>query len=233
MTLTSYVSAHGRAQVAQAMFATLICIIVGEILIAFIGLVVSPNALDGLVYGQEDLSLLLGVFGLLALARIAVFILTVIAFLVWLHRAYSNLQPLGAMGLEYTPGFAVGGWFIPFANLYVPYKAVKELWQESNPVIAEPTEDWQKSGAPGWLAVWWVFWIIGNILSRVSSGLVDNAKSSGDLALGLKVSLVVDFIIVLAAILALLVVRGIDKRQEAKSIGVINFNTPPPPPIFT
>ena len=53
MTLTGYVSAHGRAQIAQAMFATLICIIIGEILIAFIGLVVSPNA-DGLVYEQED-----------------------------------------------------------------------------------------------------------------------------------------------------------------------------------
>ena len=162
MSPANYVSARGRAQLVQALFVLFIGIVIGEILVGFIGLVVSPNSLDGLVYEQEEPTLLLILLGLLTIGRFAVFVLTAIAYLVWLHRAYSNLNPLGAMGLEYTPGMAVGGWFIPFANLVIPYKVVKETWQESDPLIAEPVEDWQQSGAPGWLAAWWGCWLAGN-----------------------------------------------------------------------
>jgi Domain of unknown function (DUF4328) len=36
------------------------------------------------------------------------FVLTGIVFLMWIHRAYSNLPALGARNLETSPGWAVG-----------------------------------------------------------------------------------------------------------------------------
>jgi uncharacterized BrkB/YihY/UPF0761 family membrane protein len=43
-------------------------------------------------------------------------ILTGLAWFIWLHRAVANARSLG-VPTECTPGWAVGWWFVPFANL--------------------------------------------------------------------------------------------------------------------
>src|SRR5918997_1098797 len=72
-----------------------------------------------------------------ALIHLAVRIALVVAFLLWLHRASKNLAALGnpKSRIEYTPGWAVGWFFIPFANLVMPYRAVREVWVKSEPPV--------------------------------------------------------------------------------------------------
>jgi hypothetical protein len=57
-----------------------------------------------------------------------VYLLTAIAVLLWLHRVVQNNQILGERYLRFSPAFAVGCWFIPFANLVLPFRAVREAW---------------------------------------------------------------------------------------------------------
>jgi len=45
----------------------------------------------------------------------------------WMHRSNRNLRALGAEGLRWSPGLAAGGWFIPLANLFIPFSALDEL----------------------------------------------------------------------------------------------------------
>lgn len=45
---------------------------------------------------------------------------TAVAFLMWFHRTHKNLPGLGGRELKYTPGWAVGGFFVPFLNLVRP-----------------------------------------------------------------------------------------------------------------
>ncbi len=54
--------------------------------------------------------------------ELAGLILTGIAWFVWLHRSVANARSLGVQ-TEATPGWSVGWWFIPFANLVKPYRA--------------------------------------------------------------------------------------------------------------
>lgn len=42
---------------------------------------------------------------------------TVIVWCVWQFRGQRNLVAAGRGGLRFTPGWAVGWWFIPIANL--------------------------------------------------------------------------------------------------------------------
>src|SRR5262249_29946861 len=44
-----------------------------------------------------------------------------IALLVWVYRANRNARALGAEGLAYSPGWSVGWFFVPLANLVMPY----------------------------------------------------------------------------------------------------------------
>jgi hypothetical protein len=55
-------------------------------------------------------------------------IATIVMWLIWQHRAQSNLFARRVPGLRYTPGWCVGWWFVPFANVVVPYLCVRELF---------------------------------------------------------------------------------------------------------
>jgi hypothetical protein len=81
----------------------------------------------------------------------------------WIHRAHANLRDAGIDGLEYSPGWAVGWYFIPFANLVKPFRAMRELWSTS---LAQ--SDSYADEADPRLKLWWGAWIVGNILSNVA-----------------------------------------------------------------
>jgi uncharacterized membrane protein YdcZ (DUF606 family) len=66
-----------------------------------------------------------------AMAALALILTTSVFWLRWQHRAHSELRDRVNPALEFTPGKAVGVWFIPFANLVLPYRAVRELWRGS------------------------------------------------------------------------------------------------------
>lgn len=70
--------------------------------------------------------------GLASLAMLLSVIPLTIAFLSWLHRARSNLQSFHLDGMVYSPAWSVGSFFVPFANLVVPFRSVRELYNRSH-----------------------------------------------------------------------------------------------------
>jgi hypothetical protein len=59
--------------------------------------------------------------------QLVLFIITAILFLMWIYRAHRNPPSLGASGLKYSPGWAVGGFFIPIWNLFRPFQVTTEI----------------------------------------------------------------------------------------------------------
>lgn len=176
--------------------------------------------------------------GLAALLQFPIFIATVIAFLLWEYRAHSNLNALKPENLEFTPGWAVGWWFVPFLNLFKPFQAMREIWWESDPdgvnFNDEPTFlSASLHSAPGFMTIWWAFWIISNIANNLASRAFDpdNPESA---AIGGTVVIAAGILTIIAAVLAITVVRDITDRQERRSIVVGNIQPaePPPPPTF-
>jgi hypothetical protein len=90
---------------------------------------------------------------LIAALQIGAFIVTGIAFLVWVHGAYRTLTLVGTRTAKFTPGWAVGYWFIPFINLVRPYQILKELWQRSESRNSEANLAGNPS--PGLVGCWW------------------------------------------------------------------------------
>ena len=52
-------------------------------------------------------------------------------FLFWVYYSNVNLWALQIKGIEYSPGWAVGYFFIPIFNFVKPYSIVKEIWRLS------------------------------------------------------------------------------------------------------
>jgi hypothetical protein len=66
-------------------------------------------------------------------------------FIVWLHQARRDAGRLGGEP-EWAPGWVVGGWFIPVANLVIPYLVVRDVWRAGGPLAPRaPVSRWWAS----------------------------------------------------------------------------------------
>jgi hypothetical protein len=135
-----------------------------------------------------------------------VFIATIVAFLVWFAIAYRSLDALGARR-RYGKGWAVGGWFVPIANLFVPRRLAIDLWSgnrsESEPGPQAPTTS-------ALVNCWWGAWIAGSLAILIRTG---HDTTVHDALTNNTGYLIRDSILVLAAVLAIFVVRDISRWQ--------------------
>ena len=202
-----------------------------------VGQLVSPaNSLD--LDGEGPVSLWLMLQGLVYLLRFPVYIFTIVMFLVWLHRAHANLEPLAGKDLQFTPGWAVGWWFIPFANLVKPFQAVREVWSESDPDVADQGPTFLSASlrtAPTYMGAWWAFWLLSNFAANITSRVYD-PDTMANVEIGGVLFVATGVLSLIAAALAILLVRDITKRQESRFANLSSRGhgvlTPPPPPTF-
>lgn len=162
-------------------------------------------------------------------------IATVIAFLMWLHRAYANLPALGSTKQELspghaaTPGAAVAGWFIPVANLVLGYRSVRHLWLESQaqPATTLPDGTLVERSTP-LVGYWWTAYMAHAIVSLIVMFSVRPVRSFGDWKLLTQQLVLPQTLDVVAAVLCIQVVQQITRRQEEQQRDIL-LRAPAPP----
>ena len=107
-----------------------------------------------------------GLYGVGCLLILVFLVLNLILFMFWVYRMNSNSRAQMASGMAYTPAWAVGWFFIPFANLWRPYQVMSELYRTSqNPI------GWKSRPAPALIGWWWGANILSNIVGGISGKL--------------------------------------------------------------
>ncbi len=137
----------------------------------------------------------------------------IVLFLVWQYRVAKNLRTFDQPGLEFTPGWCVGWWFVPIAMYWKPFQAMKELWRASDPETIGAKDRWVWLGTPlaptmGW---WWAAWILSNVIQRIAGFVSKNGEPSTAAVLGIVGALVTG----LAAHLLVPMMRELAARQNA------------------
>ena len=149
-----------------------------------------------------------------------------IAWLIWQHRAQRNLRALGATDLRFSPGWAVGWWLIPLANVVMPYLTMRELWKASDPQAG--AVEW-KMGKKTWLLpLWWGAWL-GRLFTSQVGNVVSRSQSVSTLITGWAWFTGFAVFTAVAGILAIALVRSIDVRQEGKHQRVVALSRGAPP----
>ncbi|MCP8889224.1 DUF4328 domain-containing protein [Sphingomonas faeni] len=98
-----------------------------------------------------------------------------IAVLRWIYRTSRNAHAIGP-AMAFTPGWAVGWFFVPIANLWKPFQAVGETWQ----VSADPDAP-DAVPIPAVLRIWWGCWIASSIISNIDFRLSMRAETAEQL----------------------------------------------------
>jgi hypothetical protein len=134
-----------RAQIA---IATLLVIVFAE----GMGII---SLLGGSNEGQD----ITGISSLAIIVSIVilvfVFITGPIAFLIWFYRAYKNLHIAGLFTF-YTPGWAIGSFFVPFINLIRPYRIMQEILLGTQELTKDKiSSSWWNENRQASLVKWW------------------------------------------------------------------------------
>jgi hypothetical protein len=154
------------------------------------------------------------------LVRFGVFVAAAIVFLAWFSRAYRNLERLGVPGLRYTPGWAVGAWFVPILNVFRPKQVANDIWRASDPQLARRSEGWHGREVSPWLHWWWAFWVAGGVFGNQAALAQVQAKTVSDQFTASTFAIVADALFALSAALAIAVVNVLTIRQEAQAQAV-------------
>jgi hypothetical protein len=157
--------------------------------------------------------------GLSVLVGIAVFVVLV----VFLFRASKNTQRWQTAHQRWGPGWTIGSWFIPFANLVIPLLVVREISQRTPTPGSDGTRRDPSRALIGW---WWAAWVTSNIVFRIGAGIRPSAPVASEMRTADGVQAVGSALLALGAVLLIFVVRRLAERQRA--MGAVG---PPPPPV--
>ncbi len=142
----------------------------------------------------------------------AAFLGAAIVWLAWLYRAYGNLTLVGSKRSRFPRAWAVGYWLIPFVNLVRPYAVMRDLWLRS--ASLNDRDGYDSLPPPQLLAWWWgisVTWVVSGWLLAF---LTRDARTPAELAQAADLGMVVSAVGMIAVVLAIFVVRGIDRTQQ-------------------
>lgn len=167
----------------------------------------------GAEISEGDAALSDMIYAGVGLLQMGAFLLTAIVWLTWLHGAYGNLRLVGTGEARFTPGWAVGYWFIPFINLFRPYQIMRDLSVRS----AARNEEEGTSPATGsnLVGLWWLSYLTSAMVGRIFMRQSLGAEDLAGFVTSTKSGLVNDVATLLAAVLALALIRSIIASQRS------------------
>jgi hypothetical protein len=97
-------------------------------------------------------------------ATVLVTLAVAAVFITWLYRMRTDAGVFHAELMRRDRGWAIGGWFIPFANFVIPYLVISDVTS----AFRTPLEDrWGTRRTDPIVVMWWVVWIVSGIAIRI------------------------------------------------------------------
>ncbi len=159
------------------------------------------------------------VYFFLSSAQGFLFIPIPFAFALWLYRMNYNLRKQTTMKMEFTPGWMVGWYFIPFANLFIPFRSMRELWQVSH-------KKWKAD--PSILRWWWGLWLFRGLFDGGSEQVVNGIIVTEQVAFTTMAFVGADILNVALNLVALRIVTSIWAAYEENYIKKVEMSQDSP-----
>ena len=150
----------------------------------------------------------------LLLSRLALFGLTAVGFIIWLHRARINVRAFGCRGFRYPRIWAIIGFFVPILNFFRPYQVVSEVWRASDPRAIDTPVAWMSMPVSRYVLAWWITLLASVFLEILAAGIVTHTGFTiDDLLAARSIGVLVGITSASSAVLAYLVISGIEESQ--------------------
>jgi hypothetical protein len=140
-------------------------------------------------------------------------VVIVVVFIIWMFRAAKNNEALERLGARFGPGWSIGSWFIPFANLVIPVLIVQDLWRGARPETPRGDPAWRRAAGSWLVGLWWAAWLLSLVRFGAGSPALDDRASLDEIERSNTLALVGAVATAVAAVLATFVVWSLARRQ--------------------
>ncbi|MDH2391835.1 DUF4328 domain-containing protein [Streptomyces sp. HNM0663] len=137
-----------------------------------------------------------------------------VLFIIWFFRVRKNAGVFAPGLMTRGPGWAIGAWFIPIANLWLPRGIAVETWRASRPDAHAPDHSQPHTS----LNLWWTAWVVTLVFGRYASRIYDRAETAEEIRHAAGLAAVSCLLDIVAAVLAVLFVRRLTAMQHAKAL---------------
>jgi hypothetical protein len=161
--------------------------------------VVATLPLQG--YGTTLLAVVQAIAAVFVFSRLA----TIILFSIWIYQAGKNLVLAGYQDLEFTPGSRIWWFAVPFANLVMPFKGMRELWNASHGETAYGQNNTLVS-------VWWALWILNGLAGLIFRLVTMGSDRSGSNSISPWIDSIGSVALATAAILLIIRIARAQRR---------------------
>ncbi|GAA2784739.1 DUF4328 domain-containing protein [Streptomyces showdoensis] len=142
---------------------------------------------------------------------------TAVLFIVWMFRLRGNADVWAPDLQRRAKGWMIAGWVVPIVAFWFPRGQIVDIWRASRPEPYGP----DRGGEFVLVNCWWLFFLVSRITGEVGSRVFDRAMTVDELVAGTQWMLAADALDVLAAVLAILLVRRLTSMQHLKATGMI------------
>jgi hypothetical protein len=108
-----------------------------------------------------------------------------------------------------SPGWHAGSWFIPLISLWFPYQNIADLWRAVG------------RSRPSWQILWWWLWIGSSVVILISGRIYTSAEGPEQFRVAMWANLAGEILLLAAAPLAWLIIRGITQGILHRSAGSV------------
>jgi hypothetical protein len=148
-------------------------------------------------------------------ATLVVTALLVPVLVLFSFRALRNLEAFGHRSRVRTV-WAVFGWFVPIANLFMPKKVVNEAWRGAGPQTGV------RSRPPVVFLVWWASFLLAMIAARGAAGLLGDPETADEpfadtFQLSSTVMAIALVVLAISALAGIATFREVARRQHERA----------------
>lgn len=106
----------------------------------------------------------------------------IILFLYWFRRAYANIARIDIVKTDSKDNMTIWGFVIPILSLFRPYQLMKEVWLKTQKTTQYFIPEYQIQEKSGFILIWWLGYLVMDVLNRVSFRLGRSAETIDEYA---------------------------------------------------
>ncbi|MFD0430203.1 DUF4328 domain-containing protein [Streptomyces zhihengii] len=149
-----------------------------------------------------------------SVAQVLALLATATVFIIWFHRVRSNAGIFAPDRFTRGTGWAIGGWFIPIAFLWIPRGVAAETWRASRTDPHAP-DDHERATL---LNVWWGLFVAAWIAVRFADRRYERAESLHEIVSAADFVVLACLLDIVAAVVAALFVHRLTRMQHTKAL---------------
>lgn len=173
---------------------------------------------DFATYDDAEATLADNLYGSAGALQGVMTLATGIVFILWFRRLRMNAEVFDPSVQPMSPGWSIGAWFVPFANLVLPRRIAGGIWTAS--AQTNPDGSWRTVPATA-MNLWWGAWVCSLAFSWVTSRQYMRAEKTQEIIDAAGLVMASDALDIVAAVFAILFVRKLTRMQgERAALGV-------------